>query len=74
MRTTAERADLLERSLVAQACHSLPSVQATLGGLARQPLGSAHGGGSLHSTFEIIEEDVPAVISSFRQKGALFFT
>jgi hypothetical protein len=67
MRSAAQRADLLERSLVAQACHPFPRIQAVLRGLTRQPLGPAHGGGGIRSALELVQEIVPTVVSSYRE-------
>jgi hypothetical protein len=67
VRSAAQRADLLERSLVAQACHPFPRVQATPRSLTRQPLGPTHGGSGIRSVLEIVQEIVPTVVSSYHQ-------
>jgi hypothetical protein len=71
VRSAAQRADLLERSLIAQACHPFPRVQATLRSLTRQPLGPAHRGGGIRSALEIVHEIVPTVVSSYHQSVPL---
>jgi len=63
----SQRADLLECSRVAQACHRFPRIQATLDGLTRQPLGPAHGRGDARLALECIQEIVPTVISPCHQ-------